>query len=113
MLWPLLLRYIERHCDKWNKRYQTKKWGACEVRSEVERVRTPAGVPGSPPTRMGRGTARTDLQRLLDSLSPEEVVVFECWKDQQSLAATALKLGCCEAKVSYLRKAIRERLEEM
>jgi len=25
MLWPLLLKYLERHCDKWNKYYLAKK----------------------------------------------------------------------------------------
>ena len=30
-LWPLLLRYIERHCDKWNKCYLAKKRRAGEV----------------------------------------------------------------------------------
>ena len=48
-----------------------------------------------------------------DSLTPDEVIVFRCWVDQQTLAATALRLGCGEAKVSYLRKQIRNRLEGM
>jgi hypothetical protein len=25
MLWPLLLKYIERHCNKWNSYYRAKK----------------------------------------------------------------------------------------
>src|SRR5262245_39115585 len=31
MLWPLLLKYIERHCDKWKKYYRAKKRRAAEV----------------------------------------------------------------------------------
>src|SRR6516164_3289076 len=30
-LWPLLLLYIERHCNKWNKYYRAKKRNAVEV----------------------------------------------------------------------------------
>ena len=31
MFWPLLLGYLEGHCDKWNKYYQTKKRGGMEL----------------------------------------------------------------------------------
>src|SRR5262245_59188257 len=31
MLWPLLLKYIERHCEKWKKYYRAKKRDATEV----------------------------------------------------------------------------------
>jgi hypothetical protein len=30
-LWPLLLRYVERHCNKWNKYYRAKKRQGKEV----------------------------------------------------------------------------------
>src|SRR5262245_18232074 len=30
-LWPLLLKYVERHCDKWNKWHQAKMRKGIEV----------------------------------------------------------------------------------
>jgi hypothetical protein len=48
-LWPLLLKYIERHCNKWNKYYRAKKRQGKEVplaahggsRGDLTRVRFP------------------------------------------------------------------------
>src|SRR4051812_45387045 len=31
MLWPLLLKYLERHCEKWKKYYRARKRSGTEV----------------------------------------------------------------------------------
>src|SRR5262249_56427658 len=46
MLWPLLLKYLERHCDKWNKYYLALKRNAPVQSLEVGRAE---GAPGIDP----------------------------------------------------------------
>src|SRR5262245_7614959 len=36
MLWPLVLKYIERHCNKWNAYYRAKKRKAGETELAVD-----------------------------------------------------------------------------
>src|SRR5262249_23149231 len=38
MLWPLLLKYVERHCNKWNAYYRTAKRGAAETSLDADPV---------------------------------------------------------------------------
>lgn len=111
MFWPLLLGYLERHCDKWNKYYQTKKRGGVELHYAGTDSRgglDPADPHGE---LIDEAKVISACEKLEELLNDEERKVFDMWVEEKTLDETAQALGCSEAKVSYLRKKIRGHLE--
>lgn len=110
MHWPLLLSYIERHCDKWNKYYQTKKRGGKVV--SFSGSNDAQGIDPADPKGIFVDEAQVNeaCDQLFRHLSAQERTVFEHWVEGKSLAESAEKLDCSEAKVSYVRKRIRDLL---
>ena len=106
MLWPLLLRYLERHCDKWNKYYNRRK---------EQSLGTIGGDRDFDPADSGadafdEGQIERVCETLTGKLTAEEREIFQLWVAGQSLEQTSQALSCSEAKVSYLRKRIRDLL---
>jgi hypothetical protein len=57
MLWPLMLKYLERHCDKWNKYYLAKKRKGAKV-SLGGSIADEGGAGSTPPTTARRRTRK-------------------------------------------------------
>jgi hypothetical protein len=120
MLWPLLLRYLERHCDKWNKYYQLKKRRGVEVPIGVADEH---GKRGIDPEDYRAGDKEEShvirrCQELYTRFTDEEHEVFDLWLAGKTLDETAALLKakgrrCGTAKVSYVRKRIRAKLETL
>lgn len=113
MLWPLLLKYIERHCDKWNKFFQAKKRRGGETSFSAV---GPAGESvGLDPAdhRSGDDSAQFDeLCRSLEAkLTPEEQQVFAARLQDRTLAEIAVQIGRSEGTVVNRLKRIRTLLE--
>jgi FixJ family two-component response regulator len=49
-------------------------------------------------------------ERLFDKLNPKERAAFDLWVEGRTLKESATALKCSEAKVSYMRKRIRDLL---
>jgi DNA-directed RNA polymerase specialized sigma24 family protein len=114
MLWPLLLRYLERHCDKWNKYWQARKRRGVEVPRRAGDLDPPD--PGTPDAEESHVIRR--CQELYARLTDEEREVFDLWLDGRTLDETAAILQgrgrCCgTSKVSYVRKRIRQKLDAL
>jgi hypothetical protein len=113
MLWPLLLKYIERHCEKWKKYYRAKKRRGVEV-----------GLSGEDPERPGfepedhRAGAEDEeavglaLAALYEKLTPRQRRVADLTAQDRTLEQIAAELGCSESLVSLEKKAIRVLLEK-
>jgi DNA-binding CsgD family transcriptional regulator len=110
MLWPLLLKYIERHCEKWKKYYRAKKRNAAEVP-----LSGAAGAPGVEPAdyRAADDEAAVGeaLAALYERLTPRQRRVADLSAEGCTLAEIADALGCSESLVSIEKKAIRTLLE--
>jgi hypothetical protein len=112
MLWPLLLKYIERHCEKWKKYYRAKKRRGAEVplagaaadRAGIDPpdYRAPAGDEESV------GAA---LAALYERLTPRQRQVADLSAQGRTLQEIAAELGCSQSLVSLEKKAIRTLLE--
>ena len=103
MLWPLLLRYIERHCEKWKKYYRAKKRHAPEVPLAAAGVDPPA-----PDADAGLDEALAELHR---RLTPRQQQVAALSAEGRTLEQIARELGCSESLVSLEKKKIRAALE--
>jgi hypothetical protein len=104
MLWPLLLKYIERHCEKWKKYYRARKRRGTEVPLGIDR----------PDHRAAAGDEETvgaTLAALYDRLTPRQRQVADLSAQGRTLAEIAAELGCSESLVSLEKKAIRRILE--
>jgi RNA polymerase sigma factor (sigma-70 family) len=111
-LWPLLLKYVERHCVKWNKRNKAK------MRKGVEEpLHGAAGggrtidpedyrAPGDDEERFAAA-----LERLYERLSDEERQVLEARLAGKSLAEIAVLIERSENTVSNRLASIREVLQ--
>jgi DNA-directed RNA polymerase specialized sigma24 family protein len=109
MLWPLLLRYLERHCDKWNKYYKIRAeqgFGGTESQAGFDPVDPQGDV-------LSEASVVAICESLAASMTAQEVAVFESWVDGHTLEQSAAEVGCSEAKVSYLRKRIRDSLTSL
>jgi DNA-directed RNA polymerase specialized sigma24 family protein len=112
MLWPLVLKYLERHCDKWNKYHGTKKRKGVEVSLTA----AGAGAPGIDPADH-RAPAEDEqafvsaCEALDAKLSAEERAVLEGRLKGETLEAIASKVGRSEATVSNRLSRIRTVLE--
>lgn len=103
MLWPLLLRYIERHGEKWKKYYRAKKRKATTVPLEV-------GIdPASPPPETDLTEALEELNR---RLTPRQQQVAALSAQGRTLEQIAAELDISESLVSLEKKRIRGALEE-
>jgi RNA polymerase sigma factor (sigma-70 family) len=112
MLWPLLLKYLERHCEKWKKYYRAKKRAGTEI-----------PLAASDPDRCGidppdhRGPADDEravgdaLAALYEKLTPRQRRVADLSAQGCTLEEIADEIGCSESLVSLEKKAIRKLLE--
>jgi DNA-directed RNA polymerase specialized sigma24 family protein len=106
MLWPLLLKYLERHCDKWNKYYKTLKRDATVLPLK----------PGiDPPDHRAPADAETAwaaaVAKLVAQLTPEEQDVLERRLKDETLVDIAQGIGRAESTVSNRLSRIRAVLE--
>src|SRR5438067_231290 len=92
MLWPLLLKYIERHCEKWKKYYRAKKRKAAEVP-----LAAGADAPG---VELADYRAADDeaavgeaLAALYEQLTPRQRRVADLSAEGRTLAEIADELG--------------------
>jgi hypothetical protein len=105
MLWPLLLKYIERHCEKWKKYYRAKKRQGPEV--SLACVDPPDHrAPADDEQAVGAA-----LSALYDKLKPRQRRVADLAAQGHTLEEIAAALGCSESLVSLEKKAIRVLLE--
>lgn len=112
MLWPLLLKYIERHCDKWKKYYQTQKRRGTEVPIGSAGGDRPGFDPadhrGPVDDEAAVGALLTELYARLTSRQ-RQVADFSA--QGKTLEEIAAELRCSESLVSLEKKAIRKVLE--
>jgi DNA-directed RNA polymerase specialized sigma24 family protein len=111
-LWPLLLKYVERHSDKWNKWHNTAGRKGFEVSLhgavdgghtiDPQDYRAPAG---------DEEAFEAALERLCERLSDEERRVLEARLAGKSLAEIALLIERSENTVSNRLAHIREVLQ--
>jgi Sigma-70, region 4 len=109
MLWPAMLKYIERHCDKWNKHYLAKKRKA----AEVSLAAGPAGV--DPTDYRASSDEETkfaaDLEALSAALSAEDRAILEGRLKDETLEQIAARIGRSESTVSNRLNRMRTLLE--
>ncbi len=102
MLWPLLLRYIERHGEKWKKYYRAKKRKADEVG---------LGVGIDPADHRAGDDLGEALEELHRRLTPRQQRIAALSADGRTLEQIAAEVGCSESLVSLEKKKIRAALE--
>jgi RNA polymerase sigma factor (sigma-70 family) len=114
MLWPLVLKYVERHCDKWNKYYLAKKRKGAEVSLGA------GGADGGGLDPADHREAAEDeakfvaaCEALSDRLSAEERTVLEGRLRDETLEQIADRIGRSESTVSNRLSRIRAVLETM
>jgi DNA-binding CsgD family transcriptional regulator len=112
MLWPLLLKYIERHCDKWKKYYRAQKRQGTEVSlapASAERTGfDPADHRAPADDEEALGAALTELYQ---KLTPRQRQIADLSAQGRTLEEIATELRCSESLVSLEKKAIRKVLE--
>ncbi len=100
-LWPLLLEYLERHCNKWNKWYRAAKRKGTEVSLEdfdVADYRGPAD---------DENAVHAALDVLQAKVTARQMRVAELSARGLTLAEIARELGCSESLVSREKKIVR------
>lgn len=112
MLWPLLLKYIERHCDKWKKYYRAKKRQGTELSFSSRDPDGPALDPSDYRAAADEEEAvGAALVALYEKLAPRQRRVADLSAQGRTLEEIATELGCSESLVSLEKKAIRRLLE--
>jgi DNA-binding CsgD family transcriptional regulator len=111
-LWQLLLKYIERHCEKWNKYYRAKRFKG----TEVPLAGGDSGGPGIDPPdyRASAGDEEAvgeALAALHAKLTQRQRRVADLTAEGRTLKQIAGELNCSESLVSMEKKAIRKLLE--
>lgn len=110
MLWPLLLRYIERHCDKWNKFYLAKKRRGTVV--SLTTAQSAALDPPDPRWAEPNESALTGaLEALLARLDADDRRLLEGRLEGRTLAELEKEFGRSQSTLSYRLKRIRTLLE--
>jgi DNA-binding CsgD family transcriptional regulator len=111
MLWPLMLKYIERHCEKWKKYYRAKKRKATQVPLA-------SGDSLAPGVEIADYRAENDEQAVAEALTalherltPRQRRVADLSAQGFTLEQIAAEIGCSESLVSIEKKAIRTLLE--
>ena len=111
MLWPLLLKYIERHCNKWNSYYR-----AAKVKQEFPIGPSTDSSMGYDPAAKEAGLDEEEILRICEQLNAqltqEEQAVFEDWVQGKTIEESAQHIDCSESKISYLRKRVRDKMLE-
>jgi DNA-binding CsgD family transcriptional regulator len=108
MLWPLLLAYIERHCEKWKKYYRARKRRGVEIplgggdsqgpNIDPPDYRSPAD---------DEATIGAALAALYEKFTPRQRRVADLSAQGRTLAEISTELRCSESLVSLEKKAIR------
>jgi RNA polymerase sigma factor (sigma-70 family) len=113
-LWPLLLNYVERHCDKWNKWHQAKMRQGIEVslHAAADAARTIDPEDYRAPVGDEERFAAA-LEQLCERLSDEERRVLEARLAGKSLPEIALLIERSENTVSNRLARIREVLQTL
>jgi RNA polymerase sigma factor (sigma-70 family) len=116
MLWPLLLKYVERHCDKWNKYYQAKKRAGTAVSLSAGGAAPDTSAAIDPADYRAPATDENDFDSVCEALyarlSPEERIVLEARLRDETLEQIAARLGRSESTVSNRLNRIRSLLEK-
>jgi hypothetical protein len=114
MLWPLLLKYIERHCDKWKKYYTVKKRRGTQVSLDTG---ARSGLAIDTPDRRAptddEAAVGEALAALYEKLTPRQRRVADLSAQGNTLEEIAAQLRCSESLVSLEKKAIRKVLESL
>lgn len=113
-LWPLLLKYIERHCEKWNKYYRAKKRKGVEVPLGG----TDSGGPGiDPPDERDSPGEEESLSAALETLNAKlterQRRVADLSAAHRTLQEIASELQCSQSLVSQEKKKIRSLLSTL
>jgi DNA-directed RNA polymerase specialized sigma24 family protein len=112
-LWPLLLKYIERHCNKWNKYYRAKKRQGKEVALGTHGESQPAVDPAAAGPSPAEEAEFAEAWEVLEQrLAPRQYQVATLAAQGRTLEQIARELGCSETTVSNDKKAIRSVLEK-
>jgi hypothetical protein len=104
MLWPLLLEYVERHCNKWKAYYRAKKRRRTETSLAVE-PEDHRAAPGE------ESEFVASCEALYTLLSAEEQAVLEARLRDETLEQIAARIGRSESTVSNRLARIRAVLE--
>jgi hypothetical protein len=114
MLWPLLLKYVERHCDNANKLYRAKKRNAAEVPlgpgADGERGIEPVDHRPSPEDQV---VAKDLIERLCERLTPLDNEVLRGRLQVETLTQIAARANRSAAWVSSCLVHIRNVLQEL
>jgi DNA-binding CsgD family transcriptional regulator len=111
-LWPLLLKYIERHCNKWNKYYRAKKRRGLEVSLAAgDSSRLGIDPPDHREQADEEAAVGAALETLYARLTPRQQSVADLTATGHTLEAIARQLDCSESLVSLEKKTIRRLLE--
>jgi len=114
MLWPLLLRYVERHCDKWNKYYLAKKRLGVEVSLGATGSDEADGFePADPHDPTDERAFEAACLALSTRLSEEEQAVLQGRLRDETLEQIATRVGRSESTVSNRLNRIRTVLETL
>lgn len=112
MLWPLLLKYVERHCEKWQKYYRAKKRAGTEVRFAGADPDRPGLDPADYRSQVDdEATVGQALTELYQKLSVRQRRIADLSAQGRTLEEIARELGCSESLVSLEKKSIRTLLE--
>jgi RNA polymerase sigma factor (sigma-70 family) len=108
-LWPLLVSYVERHCRKWNKRWQrqVQRMGRKVPLDAGDESRRPIDPAARGPSPEEETEIKDALEALDRKLTPRQRQVAALSAEGMSLEQIAAKLGCSESTVSNEKKAIR------
>ncbi len=108
MLWPLLLKYVERHCNKWRAYYRTKKRSGQAV---------PLQAVGELRDHRESATSEEDFISLctafFDKLDPLDQRICQGRLENKSLAEIAAEVGYSDTTVSKRLRRIRDKLETL
>jgi hypothetical protein len=104
MLWPLLLLYVERHCNKWKAYYQAKKRKGPAAHLDVE-------PPDPRATPAGEGEFADACEALYAKLTDEERAVLEARLRDETLEQIAARIGRSQSTVTNRLVRIRAVLE--
>jgi DNA-binding CsgD family transcriptional regulator len=112
MLWPLLLGYIERHCEKWKKYYRAKKRRGVEVPLGSSDAQGPGIDPPDYRSSSDESEVGAALVELYEKFTQRQRRVADLSAQGRTLAEIAAELGCSESLVSLEKKAIRNIIEK-